>query len=318
MRNFVFIQQLRHIALLFSVFASTCTWGLQAQTIEKDFNDYIQSIRENRYSDFPRHRVKPENHAIILRLASRYTTDTLVTVRATGYYMLKLVGLSSTDSKIRQQAVLRLLEGCKDPKSGNVSLCIDYLTQFNPSDFNPTAKDSMINLLQQKIYYFDEYVKLVGYVLADRALPYLNKILQGSLSISRKERWAVQLAMARAGDEEQIKYIVQKISNIEPNDAVVYHLVPDLIYTRQKRIFDQIIAWLNDDRQLCTSSNPDKEEKLVCGYRIMEMLAPAIQKYPYQIDATGELLADDYDKALEEIRYWFKNNPNYLINKNYY
>ena len=45
----------------------------------------------------------------------------------------------------------------------------------------------------------------------------------------------------------------------------------------------------------------------------MEMLAPAIKNYPYSLDATGELLTDDYDKALYNIREWFKKNPQYII-----
>jgi hypothetical protein len=45
----------------------------------------------------------------------------------------------------------------------------------------------------------------------------------------------------------------------------------------------------------------------------MEMLAPVVKDYPYPLDATGELLAKDYDIALKEIREWFKKNPDYLL-----
>lgn len=308
---------MRCIILLVGIYCFTCGWGQKGQ-VEKAFNAYIQSVRENRYSNFPRDLVKPENHHLLIRLATQYATDTVPAVRAAGYYMLKLVGLSSAKISIRQQAVIQLLEGCKDPKSGNVSICIDYLTQFHPADFDNKAKDSMLVLLQRKIYYFDEYVKLCGYILTEKALPYFEHILQGTLSLNRKEKWAIRLAMARAGDEEQTNYILQNISQLEPSDEVIYHLLPDLIYTRQRQIFERVIEWLNDDRQLCTSSNPDREDKLVCGYRIMEMLAPAIKNYPYAIDATGELVADDYDKALYDIRQWFKKNPNYIIDNSQY
>jgi len=292
-------------------------WGQKAK-VEDAFNAYIQSVRENRYSDFPRQFIKPENHPLLIQLAEKYVTDTMPAVRAAGYYLLRWVGTSSTKTVIRQQVVNLLLEGCKDSGSGNVSLCIDYLTQFYPKDFNNVAQDTMLVLLQRKNYYFDEYVKLCGYVLSERALPYLEKLLQGTVPLTLKEKWAIRLAMARAGDEEQTNYILQKTSQIEPNDEIIYHLLPDLVYTRQRPIFDRIIEWLNDERKLCTSSNPDREEALVCGYRIMEILAPVIKDYPYKQDVTGELLADDYDRALLEIRAWFKKNPNYIIDTSQY
>jgi len=309
--HYLIIKALFYVQIL-AVFSLINVYG-QSNKVESTFDQYIKSIRENKYSNFPREMIKPENHLSLINLSSKYITDTLSSIRATGYYILKLVGLSSTKADIRQQVVNKLLTGCKDSKSGNVSICIDYLTQFNISDFSISAKDTMLALLQRKNYYFDEYVKLCGYVLADRVLPSLEKILSGSFSLNRKEQWAVRLAMARAGDENQIAYIVQRISGIDANDEVVYHLIPDLIYTRQRQIFERVIEWLNDDRKSCTSSNPDKEEKLVCGYRIMEMLAPAIKNYPYSLDATGELLTDDYDKALYNIREWFKKNPQYII-----
>jgi hypothetical protein len=45
----------------------------------------------------------------------------------------------------------------------------------------------------------------------------------------------------------------------------------------------------------------------------MELLAPVIEGFPYETDATGTLVVDDYVKALSVVREWFNQNPDYQI-----
>jgi hypothetical protein len=49
---------------------------------------------------------------------------------------------------------------------------------------------------------------------------------------------------------------------------------------------------------------------MICGYRMMEFLAPIIIDFPYGVTASGDLNTGDYESALLITRDWLKNNQN--------
>jgi hypothetical protein len=99
------------------------------------------------------------------------------------------------------------------------------------------------------------------------------------------------------------------------NDEVVYQIYPDLVYTRQKEIVALLIGQLNSDVKNCESADAERPANIPCAYRVMEMLAPAIEGYPVKLDASGDIDAKDYTEALQKVRTWFKEHPDYKISK---
>jgi len=126
------------------------------------------------------------------------------------------------------------------------------------------------------------------------------------------------LALARMGDENAIDYISKKLQNAPINDAFAYDIAPALVYTRQPEIVDFLETQIQSDEANCSVANPDSNQKISCAYRIMEAMAPAIDNFPIPTDEFGELMADDYEKALQDLRKWFNENETYGFNNEVY
>jgi len=127
-------------------------------------------------------------------------------------------------------------------------------------------------------------------------------------------RVAAHKALARMGDRRALNFLISNVEQAGMNDNVVAVLFPDLIYTQQRRAFDVIIDALFDDVPRCRSSNPNLNVAILCGFRIMEMLAPLIKDFPLEVHASGDIKTDCYREALEITRQWFREHrTSYVI-----
>ncbi|UII27533.1 hypothetical protein LVD15_03620 [Fulvivirga maritima] len=115
------------------------------------------------------------------------------------------------------------------------------------------------------------------------------------------------LALSRMGDEASAQKIIGILENLPVNDNLVYELVPDLVYTRNKTAFDYLFTIINSNENNCTSADPDNEAAILCGYRVMEYLAPHLTAQPLPAE-DGELAVDNYEQALQELRAWYTVN----------
>ena len=151
---------------------------------------------------------------------------------------------------------------------------------------------------------------LVGYLRVDKSTGELQSLSQPGNS--PQIRWAALLALSRMGDATASQDILKRVKKAGINDDVVYDLFPDLIYTRNKELFAYLIEVLHSDEKNCTSAG-ENVSKIPCAYRVMEMLAPIIKDYPLTLDASGDVNTKDYAAALQTVRTWFKQHPNYTI-----
>jgi hypothetical protein len=85
-----------------------------------------------------------------------------------------------------------------------------------------------------------------------------------------------------------------------------------IVSNEQIRVYPQIIirneylvTVLNSDEKLCSSSNPGSDVSILCGYRVMEYLAPVVKGYPLKQLPSGDIDTNDYHKALLSARSWF-------------
>jgi hypothetical protein len=117
-------------------------------------------------------------------------------------------------------------------------------------------------------------------------------------------RWDALLALARMGDPAAVESCMKKIRRVEAGDDVVYRLMPDLLYLHRPEAVAYLVEVLNSDENLCSSPNPYVEEKILCGYRVMERLVGYLKGYPLKLQASGDVDTNDYTKALEQARKW--------------
>lgn len=291
-----------------------------SQNVQNMLDNYMQQIRTVEYANSPdKAMYSQENAPLLLNLLGNYYSESLPKVRLQACYLTYKAAKNVSNAGQKQNAVMVLVNGLKDPDSGNVGIIASWLTDYKKEDFNQEAKDSLESILKRKTLYRDKIVKLVAFVGLANQVEYIKSGLSNGIFQTTKEKWAAHLALARLGVEEEIDFCLDIVKSQGVNDDVIYELVPDLIYTRQQKCFDYIIELLQSKARNCMSANPESTQKIMCGYRIMEYLAPVIKDFPLEADSTGDLVVDDYEKALIDLRAWFtKKQGNYEIIKNTY
>jgi len=250
------------------------------------------------------------NHIEVLINDSNYQ------VRIFAVNILGMMGNSAIDIKAKQKAALVLTELLID-KTYEVRYYVPMsLKKFSREDISEPTKSRMLDIVVQTPENYRDMFKLLGYFNDKTAAEKLRTVLlQGGLN--KITRWEIQLALARMGDVEAIQFCLDIAKKIPVNTDYIYHLAPDLIYTRNKEIFNYLVEIIHSDKADCASSNPNVETKILCGYRIIEYMAPVIKEYPYQLHASGDLDVENYEKAMKNIRKFFKKkNGNYEINNN--
>ena len=183
----------------------------------------------------------------------------------------------------------------------------ERMQQLKQSQNFAEVKQELIQSLQsaEPNEITEDQVLTAGYLQLRETMSTLQNI-GNERTTPRTIRWAAYKALARMGDETALAFLISQVERNGMNDDVVAILVPDLIYTQQRQAFDVLIEALYDDTPLCLSSNPDNEVAILCGYRIMEMLAPVIKDFPLELEASGDIKTDSYERSLQELRRWFE------------
>lgn len=292
---------------------------IQAQSTAALINQVMTQAREGGYQRLDERALSDSTRTQeVLATLLPYYSDTVVAVRAKAYRVLRKVGLVTSTPAYRQLAVNQLLQGATDPNSGIAGIATASLTYFTRPDFDSSAQNRLRTLLQAKPHYFDRILLLVGFVNLNDQISTISGRLAVDTLLNRQSKWASHLALARLGVASEIGYVVDKVKNIPLNDDVVYELLPDLAYTRQPAAIDYLFEVVHSENVSCESADPESTKKILCGYRVLELLAPIIAEFPYQIDDSGDLVVSDYREALASVRTWHQKNPNYTIIENTY
>jgi len=258
---------------------------------------------------------KPGNEMLVLTRMGEWGQDSVETVRREAVGICARLGLKTGEAPFRQQAVRMIVMACRDADVALQETALNYLTHFTRSDFTKDACDTIRGLLQIPSQHRDKVVRLAGFLdLSDQ-----KSVLEGLLQQpSTKLQWSAHLALARMGSETSTAVILGLVKNYPVDDEVMYHVLPDLVYTRQKAISDYLLEILHSDVRNCTSPNPYFSGNIVCGYRVMEALAGVVRDFPLKINKSGEIVTDDYERALRMSRKWFDEHPDFELNRSIY
>lgn len=308
-----YIKRTILIACLFSL--TTLSYAQDIVTVRKYIDNMMEQVRKEEMQAYKEDPIlfTQENLQQTILWGGKYCTDSLAVVRLAGYKLVNSAARAANYPIIRQMAIMLLVQGAAD-NTGYVSEFISRaLAKFSPDDFTKEAKSNLADIIiKEHPYPFDDYLRLAGYLGIESMQSFLESVVNNQAE-KEKNRWAANASLARMDRLSNIERCVRIYTSNNTDGATILNLSKDLIYTRQKPCYDALIIELNSDDKKCRSANPYSSAKILCGYRIMEMLAPVIQDYPYETIATGELDAKDYEKALLDVREWFRNNPDYKI-----
>lgn len=290
---------------------------LLAQPSLRSLQSYMAEVRSNSTLPVPQAVLTdPENASQLLTTLAPYYSDTLNIIRSKAYNITKRIAQKSSNAEVRRNAITSLIKAIRDKDTGISGNASEALTGFMKPDFTQAHKDSIANLIDLRTPHLDQVLLLAGYLDLTSQQAKITSIINASTVFQNK--WAARLALARMGNAEAITYINTKMANAPVNDDMIYDVVPDLVYTRQKEIFRYLEQIINSDKADCQSANPDSNQKILCGYRVMEYIAPAIINFPVEADDAGDLVTNDYAAALTTVRRWLAQNPGYTISKDSY
>jgi hypothetical protein len=269
----------------------------------------MQTVRNEATSPkTPEALYKTGQPAEMLGLVSTYYNDTVPEIRKTAYYLTYKLG--SKNTQIAGKCIEKLTLGLKDDNTGIVGVVMDYLKTFRAAEFTGKAKDTINVLIKRTTPHYKKLVKLAGFLQLEESKDILKRKLQTKDYASPGERWAILLSLSRMGEQAAIDFCLKIAKRANVNDDFVYNIAPGLIYTRQKELTDYLVSLLYSEQKNCSSPNPESTEQIHCGYRLMEMLAPVVKKFPLETDVAGEIITDDYENALDKTRAWFRKHKN--------
>ncbi|MTI29518.1 hypothetical protein, partial [Xanthovirga aplysinae] len=277
-------------------------------------NQYFSAVRKGESPSMNGVLVdNPQNAESLLRALGAYYADSLYSVRKQAYGISTRIGLKSTVLSLRQQVVLQLLNGCEDARLGSRNS--RNLMKFQKGDFSNKARGVLLRLITPQSPGLERLLRITGYLEVEGGEEVIIQLIkQGGLKA--KTKWAGQLALARMGNEQAINIIMERVYQQQVNDALVYDLLPELMYTRHSLAINYMVEVLNSDDRNCYPPNPDATKKILCGYRVMEYLAKVIEGFPLKTGRSGDIQTDDYKEALKISRDWFvSRGDNYVINR---
>ena len=288
----------------------------KAQDIRSKMHIYFQEVRNGNYPPVPEALLSAQYQDSSGIILEPFLKDSVPDVRTRAVELIYTISSRSDKPITRQRGVLSLLGRCTDSDIGIRARTLDLLKEFSRQDFPAQAADSVKKFIRSKTMPIDRLIKLAGFLQ-------LRKLSEDVRPWSQpgnptRIRWAAILALSRMEDPWATAEMMKRARRLPINDEVVYQVLPDLLYTRQPEAFNFAIAALNSNEKSCSSADAENEVPILCGYRIMELLAPLIADYPLELEPSGDIRTSDYAATLQNVRQWFLNNKSYIILKDKY
>lgn len=309
------IRNMKQIVLISIVFFACQSLVGQSNPVSKWVNDYCTTKGgdQTAYKGLQEHVNSKEIAAAIWT----YVNDTTKTDFEYTVYLIKGLAKKHTEKDTRSSYVRSLTAIALKQQKSVTLLALNTLKGFAKSEFDTKVKDDLLLIIAERSNGRSEAIELIGFIGSENDLDFL-KGLGKYTTLSKKEKYHVLLALVRLNDPAAVEQFVVDLKNRKINDELVNSLLPDLVYTHNKQVYDILIKELFTDTPSCYSANNDSEEKILCAYRILEQLSGEIIGFPVQTDKSGELIGD-YTEALVRARNWvLEVNSEYIIdNTNY-
>lgn len=293
-------------------------YGQQNISQEEEIQKYFsEAVKGNNYS-ISSSIINTVKVSRLVAIAASFKGNSDRFVRYKTIDLIRKKGLLTKNQLDNQILTAWLLEACKDKDSGNSGVASRALITFTADDFPAHAADSILALIASHCYHLEQVIRLSGFIHNESTPSFLSNIKQLDSTLTVRQKWAVDLALARLGNSESIEYCMNKIKDAGVNDQTLTYLFPDLAYIRNKEGFDFMLQEINSGEKKCSSANPDNEKPVICAFRIMELVAPYVEDFPVKLTSYGELDTDNYDDTLNKAKEWISLRTNYNLNRKLY
>ena len=282
------------------------TLSAYAQPADKLLKAHFKNIQKQKTAQLSKEQAAAllQDEALFQQLG-KYIRSDQKAVQQEAIRLARQLGSIHPAERSRKQAVHLLLEATRSKHPIALSSAADALQQFRPGDFDELAKQRLADLLHSRPAQLDKLLLTAGFLQLEAALETLRPELQKRSAARR----ALNLALTRCGNQQKSASMMKNIRQLPIDDAFVYQVVPMMVYTRQRPQMDFLLDLVLSDKRSCHTPGENAHGHTLCGYRVIEQIAPVIEDFPVQLnEATGDLAVNDYKKAMSEVRDWIRAN----------
>lgn len=300
-------------AIVFIFFCSSA----QAQSLDEHITQYFLSVRQGGSGTPPGVLYDSVLAGETLNKLEPYTRDdTITSVRLRACEISTFLSAGSGIPTLREKGVDILFSANGKGDTETTGVILEMLKTFLSDDYGEAAKDQVRIAIKSEGPYLAEWMRMAAFL---NLVDVIQDIRPYSQPGNRRDiRWSALVSLARLGDASAASELMTRVQKLPVNDDFVYGIIPDLMFTRQPEPIQYAVKILSDNARLCLSPNPENETPIPCGYRVMEQLAPVIEGFPLKVDASGDLITEDYVNALDIARKWLKENHPYKIRRDTY
>ncbi|MBN9293981.1 MAG: hypothetical protein J0G96_08380 [Flavobacteriia bacterium] len=243
----------------------------------------------------------------------KIAVDSTKTEFANTIYLIRQMQKKQISNSKVQEILAYSLSEIAIANKKQAAMALKAMRAFERKHFTSASKENILQVVSFNDLARIEAIEIIGFIGNEGDISFLKGISK-FVSLGKKEQYKTLLALVRLGDPESVDQYIQDITSRVINDQLVYSILPDMIYTRNKRVFDFLLQDTQHSIARCYSGNNDSPEKILCAYRILEEIAPYILNFPVSVDRSGSLTGD-YETALEKVRKWVVDSQlEYTIN----
>ncbi len=247
-----------------------------------------------------------ESYTQILWLIKDLYSDPRIEVRSKAYQITRNIGLKSDAIQVKQKAVSNLVTCLSEKNYGLVKLIIQYLSEFELNCYNQASRQELLRIVREGVAHYGDIVRLSGALNLTEAIPIINQNIKDKKYNNSKIVWAEHLALAKMGDEKEIFFVMREIRKMPISDNVVMNIYPDIIYLDKHEGFNYLMDVVMSDSKNCRSPQPDSDEHLICAYKVIQLIGNHVEGFPVVMDEFGEIVTQDYDELLYNVRNWIE------------
>ena len=283
----------------------------KAEDVSIKMKEIMWQIRHNELNSYEYgYFCSAENALSTIVAAGNYYSDSLPDIRCQAYRYASKAALRCESDSVKMMVVEDLLRSCNDSVSIVVQNAWQELMCFNRKYYSDRAKLMLEQVVEKETFFAEKFFLIGGYVGSGN----MPSTLKNKRTVCAKEqKWYIDLALCRLNDKSAVEMTLSRLSKIKPSLDFIDDILPDLLYTRQRAIYDWIINEAMTDECQCVSRSPISERPIPCSHYIMYEIADYIDGFPISRDEDGEK-DDDFSRSeIKKMRTWLKVNPNYKI-----
>jgi len=285
---------------------------ISAEDVSNRFDDVMLRMRNHEVIRYEYdYFCTPENAMSTIVSSGKYYMDSMPEIRCQAYRYASKAALQCNNDSVKMMVVEDLLRSCNDSASIVVQNACQELANYDRKCFTEKSISILEQIIDENEFFPERFFLIGGYVGSENMASILKS--RYSKCAKREHQWYIDIALCRLNDNSSIQKVLSKVSKMEITLDFIDGVLPYLLYTRQRGIYDWLIDKTMSDECKCASRNPNSEMRISCAYYIVYEMADYIADFPINRDEDGEK-DDDLSKSdVKRMRTWMMTNPNYEI-----